>query len=83
MENHWDAWSRTADAVSEAGWYPILFCFEVEEGFIASAAQWCPDQGWSKELPWTIRSKYVNIGPRFDSKHDAQKWADDHDPEDI
>ena len=57
------------------GWYAILYCWEVQEGFFPSAAHWNGDK-FDSSLPV---SNWVD--KIFSIKEDAAKFALDNDPD--
>jgi hypothetical protein len=72
LSAEWE-WTRTAP--SKEGWYPVLLCWDSDEGFFPSELE-SDGSNWTDCVPVAAIGK---AGP-FTEARDAEKWAQDHDP---
>jgi len=67
-------WGRDDETPPMTGWYATLHCWDPYEGFFPGSAFW-HGETWSNSLPIVAWA-----GP-FDTMEDAEKWADENDPD--
>lgn len=64
------------DKPAEPGWYPVLICYDPDEGAFPSVAYW----SIGRICKWD-RKGIVAFGQRRESEADAHKLAHQHDPD--
>lgn len=65
-------WNYIDEYPTEEGWYPVLQCFEIEEGFIPRAAYFTGKK-------WSIRWIVAYINTKVSSAEEAEEIAYDND----
>lgn len=67
-----DVWIYDS-APTEPGWYPVVLCWDGEEGQWPGTAKWTLDGKWEPDRP------VMAHGPHFEKQSDADVWAYQHD----
>lgn len=66
-------WDYRSDKPIKAGFYPVLFCFDPEEGLFDCGAYW-DGNNWD-------RPRVIGFGIKCKNKQDAERLAEKHNPE--
>lgn len=61
----------------EPGWYPILYCWDAEEGCFPGGAQWT-GSGWAENNVSANITHYWHV--KFDEMESAEAYAYENDP---
>lgn len=71
-----DPWNFTTSPPTETGWYPVIVCYDVQEGLF-------PSMAYSDGKVWKYVGPIVAIGSAgpFRIKDEAEYWAYEHDPD--
>lgn len=65
---------------TEPGWYAILYCWEIDEGFFTGAGYWDGKRWqWPHDNP--SEPPVVNHAGPFENKQAAEGWAEENDPD--
>lgn len=72
-----DFWVYESEAPASSGWYPVLICYDEQEGIFPNALR-SDGKNWAQKLPVIARG---NTARPFSTEKDAHDWAYAHDPD--